>query len=66
MDCIDGETEDRKGHRLIIYFSAQSLPTRPDADAMSQPMKTPMEDTRQNEELLNAAAGRPRRMCAPL
>lgn len=35
-------------------------PTRPDADAMIQKMKTPMEDARQAEDLLKGAADRTR------
>jgi hypothetical protein len=35
-------------------------PSRPNADAMIQNMTTPMEDARQTEELLKAAADRTR------
>ena len=37
-----------------------SLPSRSDADAMIQNLKTPMEDARQTEDVLKGAAGRTR------
>lgn len=37
-----------------------SLPSRSDADAMIQNMKTPMEDARQTEDVLKGAADRTR------
>lgn len=40
-------------------------PSRPNADAMIQNMKPPMEDARQTEELLKGAADRTRRQSEP-
>jgi len=40
-------------------------PSRPNADAMSQNMKPPMEDARQTEELLKGAGDRTRQQSEP-
>ena len=40
-------------------------PSRPDADAMIQKMKTPMEDARQTEDLLKGAADSTRQQSDP-
>lgn len=37
-------------------------PSRPDGDAMTQEMKTPMEDARRTEDLIKGAADRTRQL----
>jgi hypothetical protein len=55
MQQIRAERDQEAG---TGYFPKYSIPTLADADAVIQRLKTPMEDARQTQPLLNAAADR--------